>query len=89
MEIHYQTTKTEQKENEDNASADGTPGPPLTPKGHGGRLDAVSIAALNKQVAADKKVQDVCKLIEDHVNMNRKNNLAHAVRQVDALRARA
>lgn len=51
LEVHYQTAK-KAKENEENA--DGEPGPPLTPKGHGGRLDAVAIAALNKKVAEDK-----------------------------------
>lgn len=83
MEIHYQTSKKGQEEDEKEGVAQ-----PMT-KGHDGRLDAVAIAALNKKIADDPQVATVCKLMEDHVNANRKNNLQHAARQVDALRARA
>lgn len=71
MEIHYQTSK---KKNEDEDE-----GPDKT-AGHEGRLDAVAIAALNKKVAEDPRVQTVCKLMEELVNQNRKNNLEHASR---------
>ena len=47
MEIHYQTSK---KSKEEEGDVD-----PIT-KGHEGRLDAVSIAALNKKVALDPRV---------------------------------
>lgn len=46
MEIHYQTSKKAKEDEPDKE------GPDLT-KGHGGRLDAVTIAALNKKVAED------------------------------------
>jgi hypothetical protein len=48
--------------------------------GHGGRLEAVSIASLNKKIADDPKVAMVCKIMEQHVTINRKNNIAHAAR---------
>lgn len=88
MEIHYQTSKQKAYD----GGSPGAGGPPETPKmttGHGGRLEAVSIASLNKKIADDPKVAMVCKIMEQHVTINRKNNIAHAARQVDAFRARA
>lgn len=51
MEIHYQTSKKSQNDEEEKEGA----AQKLT-KNHDGRLDPVAIAALNKKVSEDPQV---------------------------------